>query len=124
MSQETVEAATAERSDMPQPTGENEPVDPEGPGTAADSGPGWLNQVPYLLVLATMSACIVLVAAAHFKRGPAIIAGSLLLGAVLRAVLPTERVGMLAVRSRWVDVVTFVTLAVLLIVLAWVAPQL
>ncbi|EOR70332.1 hypothetical protein TM51_13225 [Thermobifida fusca TM51] len=83
-----------------------------------------MNQVPYLLVLATMSAGIVVVAAAHFKRGPAIIAGSLLLGAVLRAVLPTERVGMLAVRSRWVDVVTFVTLAVLLIVLAWVAPQL
>ncbi|UPT23512.1 DUF3017 domain-containing protein [Thermobifida alba] len=83
-----------------------------------------MDQVPYLLVLATMGAGIVVVAAAYFKRGPAIIAGSLLLGAVLRAVLPTERVGMLAVRRRWVDVATLVTLAVLLIVLAWVAPQL
>ncbi|GAA3970571.1 DUF3017 domain-containing protein [Thermobifida alba] len=122
MSQETVEAAG--RSDTPQPTGENEPVGKEGADPAAEEGPGWLDQVPYLLVLATMGAGIVVVAAAYFKRGPAIIAGSLLLGAVLRAVLPTERVGMLAVRRRWVDVATLVTLAVLLIVLAWVAPQL
>ncbi|RCV49260.1 hypothetical protein DEF23_20325 [Marinitenerispora sediminis] len=71
-----------------------------------------------------MAAGIVVVAAAYFKRGPALIAGALLLGAVFRAFLPPERVGMLAVRRRWIDVATLVTLAVLLIVLAWVAPQL
>ncbi len=124
MSQETVEAAITGRSDMPQPPEENERHEPEDAEPTAAEGPGWLNQVPYLLVLATMGAGIVVVAAAHFKRGPAIIAGSLLLGAVLRALLPAERVGLLAVRRRWVDVATLVTLAVLLIVLAWVAPQL
>ncbi|GAB3208995.1 hypothetical protein GCM10027294_21720 [Marinactinospora endophytica] len=86
--------------------------------------PGWLSQVPYFLVLATMAAGIVVVAAAYFKRGPALIAGALLLGAVFRGFLPAERVGMLAVRRRWIDVVTLVSLAVLLIALAWVAPKL
>ncbi|TDQ45020.1 DUF3017 family protein [Actinorugispora endophytica] len=124
MSQKTVEAAVVPRSDVP----EEEPgpgPDQEGaaPGSA-DEVPGWLNQVPYFLVLAMMSAGIVVVAAAYFKRGPAIIAGALLLGAILRLSLPPERVGMLAVRRRWVDAVTLTTLAVLLIVLAWVAPQL
>lgn len=123
MSQETVEAAVAGRSDVPEEGPDAEAAFPEEerPG---DEGPGWLNQVPYFLVLAMMSAGIVVVAAAYFKRGPAIIAGSLLLGAILRLSLPPERVGMLAVRRRWVDAATLTTLAVLLIVLAWVAPRL
>jgi hypothetical protein len=99
------------------------PGGPRRPGPAEEP-PGWLAQVPYFLVLATMSAGIVVVAAAYFKRGPAIIAGALLLAAAFRFLLPPERIGMLAVRSRWVDIVTVTTLAVLLIVLAWVAPQL
>lgn len=86
--------------------------------------PGWLSQVPYFLVLATMAAGIVVVAAAYFKRGPALIAIALLLGAAFRIFLSPEQVGLLAVRRRWIDVTTLVTLAVLLIVLAWVAPQL
>ncbi|MBB6170017.1 hypothetical protein HNR23_000077 [Nocardiopsis mwathae] len=92
--------------------------------TAHDETPGWLAQVPYFLVLATMSAGIVVVAAAYFKRGPALIAGALLLAAAFRYLLPPDRIGMLAVRRRWIDIATTVTLAVLLIVLAWVAPQL
>ncbi|WP_236700469.1 DUF3017 domain-containing protein [Allosalinactinospora lopnorensis] len=121
MSQKTVEEAVAPQSHSP---GE----DPEGeagqrPDPPAEA-PGWLSQVPYFLVLATMAAGIVIVAAAYFKRGPALIAGALLLGAVFRFFLPPEKIGMLAVRSRWMDLVTLTTLAVLLIVLAWVAPQL
>ncbi|MFE1080244.1 DUF3017 domain-containing protein [Nocardiopsis alba] len=86
--------------------------------------PYWLSQVPYALVLSTLAAGIVVVAAAYFKRGPAIIAGALLLAATFRLVLPKDWIGLLAVRRRWVDLLTLVTLAVLLIVLAWVAPQL
>ncbi|MUL39665.1 DUF3017 domain-containing protein [Streptomonospora sp. PA3] len=83
-----------------------------------------MSHVPYFLVLSTMAAGIVVVAAAHFKRGPALIAGALMLAAVFRALLPSEKIGMLAVRSRWIDVITLAGMAVLLIVLAWVAPQL
>ena len=86
--------------------------------------PAWLVQVPYVLVLSALAAGIVIVAAAYFKRGPAVIAGALLLAAAFRAYLPAEWIGMLAVRRRWVDLATLITMAVLLIVLAWVAPQL
>lgn len=86
--------------------------------------PYWLAQVPYFLVMSALAAGIVVVAAAYFKRGPAIIAGALLLAAAFRLFLPKEWAGMLAVRRRWVDLLTLVTLAGLLIVLAWVAPQL
>lgn len=101
-------------------------------GDAPDGGarpprgkvPYWLSQVPYALVLSTLAAGIVVVAAAYFKRGPAIIAGALLLAATFRLFLPKDWIGLLAVRRRWVDLVTLVALAILLIVLAWVAPQL
>ncbi|MCY9785812.1 DUF3017 domain-containing protein [Nocardiopsis sp. EMB25] len=98
--------------------------DPEGAAPDRPKVPFWLAQVPYALVLATLSAGIIVVAAAHFKRGPAIIAGALLLAAAFRLVLPKDWIGLLAVRRRWIDLVTCVTLAGLLIVLAWVAPQL
>ncbi|WP_150236990.1 DUF3017 domain-containing protein [Nocardiopsis quinghaiensis] len=108
--------------------------DREPAGTVDDTGTGehpvrpkvpyWLSQVPYLLVMSALAAGIVVVAAAHFKRGPAIIAGALLLAAVFRLFLPKDWIGMLAVRRRWIDLLTLVALAVLLIVLAWVAPQL
>jgi hypothetical protein len=86
--------------------------------------PYWLSQVPYLLVMSALAAGIVVVAAAYFKRGPAIIAGALLLAATFRVLLPEKWIGILAVRRRWIDLLTLTTLAVLLIVLAWVAPQL
>ncbi|MDS1269851.1 DUF3017 domain-containing protein [Lipingzhangella sp. LS1_29] len=86
--------------------------------------PAWLTQIPYYLVLATMGAGIVIVAAAYFKRGPALIAGALLLAALFRAILPPHLAGMLAVRSRLFDLTLLFGLAVLLVVLAWVAPQL
>ncbi len=95
--------------------------------TAEDGGPEapyWLSQVPYFLVMSALAAGIVVVAAAYFKRGPAIIAGALLLAATFRVLLPRDWVGMLAVRRRWIDLLTLTALAVLLIVLAWVAPQL
>ncbi|RNL82302.1 DUF3017 domain-containing protein [Halostreptopolyspora alba] len=121
MSQNAVEAAVAPHSRSSGEEAGGEGGDRPEPPAAA---PGWLSQVPYFLVLATMAAGIVIVAAAHFKRGPALIAGALLLGAAFRAFLPPDKIGMLAVRSRWMDVITLSTMAVLLIVLAWVAPQL
>ncbi|MFW5420357.1 DUF3017 domain-containing protein [Nocardiopsis sp. CNT-189] len=120
---EAEESGTTEGA-LPEPEAEAEGA---GPGPGAEPGPeapGWLAQIPYFLVLATMAAGIVVVAAAYFKRGPAIIAGALLLAATFRILLPEERIGMLAVRGRWLDIATAVGLAVLLIVLAWVAPQL
>lgn len=86
--------------------------------------PSWLAQVPYALVLSGLAAGIAVVGFAYFKRGPAIIAGALVLAAVFRLVLSKDWIGMLAVRRRWVDLTVLFGLACLLIVLAWVAPQL
>jgi len=105
------------RSDGGTPDGGSE-------GRGRPKVPYWLSQVPYALVLSALAAGIVVVAAAYFKRGPAIIAAALLLAATFRLLLPKDWIGLLAVRRRWVDLFTLVALAVLLIVLAWVAPQL
>nr|WP_081748613.1 DUF3017 domain-containing protein [Nocardiopsis sp. CNT312] len=96
---------------------------PDGPHDGPEP-PFWLVQTPYALVLSALAAGIVVVAAAHFKRGPTIIAGALVLAALFRSVLPREWIGLLAVRRRWVDLATLVGMAVMLMVLAWVAPQL
>ncbi|WP_116246015.1 DUF3017 domain-containing protein [Nocardiopsis sp. FIRDI 009] len=121
-------AGQAELADREEGTPEEAPGEggqaPEAERETRPKVPFWLAQVPYALVLATLSAGIVVVAAAHFKRGPAIIAGALLLAAAFRLVLPKDWIGLLAVRRRWTDLVTCVSLAGLLIVLAWVAPQL
>nr|WP_245928826.1 DUF3017 domain-containing protein [Murinocardiopsis flavida] len=117
-----VGAEEAEEPAAPEPDTGEEPAGAER--DPAGTPPAWLVQVPYFLVLATLGAGTVVVAAAYFKRGPALIAIALLLAAGFRLFLPPERVGLLAVRERWTDVATLVTLAVLLIVLAWVAPQL
>ena len=109
-------ADSGEKGREPEEEGTDEPVRTEVPH--------WLSQVPYALVLSALAAGIVVVAAAYFKRGPAIIAGALLLAATFRLILPQEWIGMLAVRRRWIDLLVLSSLAALLIVLAWVAPQL
>ena len=114
----------AEQAQAAESDGDTSDDGATGAKTPRGKVPYWLSQVPYALVLATLAAGIVVVAAAYFKRGPAIIAGALLLAATFRLFLPKDWIGLLAVRRRWVDLATLVTLAVLLIVLAWVAPQL
>lgn len=117
------EVGQAEVAESDAETPEEEPPGERAP-EARPQVPYWLAQVPYALVLSALAAGIVVVAAAYFKRGPAMIAGALLLAATFRLFLPKDWIGMLAVRRRWIDLLVLVSLALLLIVLAWVAPQL
>ncbi|WP_106253580.1 DUF3017 domain-containing protein [Allonocardiopsis opalescens] len=116
---------TARRSDTGAPdTGAGaRGQDPGDGGPAGPRVPDWITQIPYLLVLLGVGTGLIIVAMAHFRRGPALVAAALFLGAGLRALLPERMVGMLAVRKRWVDVATLVALAVGLVVFALVAPQ-
>ncbi|WP_083918036.1 DUF3017 domain-containing protein [Nocardiopsis xinjiangensis] len=122
------EVPPGEGEHTPEQVQEAHAEEAQGSGTAgsvlASRIPPWLAQVPYALVLSGLAAGIAVVGFAYFKRGPAIIAGALVLAAVFRLVLPKDWIGMLAVRRRWVDLTVLVGLACLLIVLAWVAPQL
>lgn len=84
--------------------------------------PRKLSELPFLLVLGGVVIGLAVVALHHFKRGSIVISVALLLGAVLRSLLPEERAGLLAVRGRVFDVATMVTLGVLITVAALIVP--
>ena len=83
----------------------------------------WWAQWPLAVVLAGVLAALVVVALDRFRVGSLLLAASLVLAFVLRLVLPADQVGMLAVRSKRVDLVVLGTLAAALVVFAlWVPP--
>ena len=65
---------------------------------------GLVRQAPLLAALLSVGAGLVLVTLGHWRRGLVVIGLALLGTAGLRLVLPLRRVGLLAVRSRWADV--------------------
>lgn len=84
---------------------------------------GWWRQWPIIVVLVGVAIALTLVALDYFRRGSIVLAGSVLLAAFLRLLLPDREAGLLVVRSRRVDVVILGTLGVLLAVFAfWVPP--
>ncbi|MFD7066453.1 DUF3017 domain-containing protein [Streptomyces sp. NPDC059913] len=97
---------------------------PEGGGRAAPGdAPAPARQWPLLAVLCTAGIGLLIVAvdpfAEAFRVGTMLIGCALLGGAVLRLVVPS--VGMLAVRSRFTDLVTYGLLGFLIVMLALVA---
>ncbi|MEU2130774.1 DUF3017 domain-containing protein [Streptomyces sp. NPDC018352] len=97
---------------------------PEGGGRAASGdAPAPARQWPLLAVLCTAGIGLLIVAldpfAEAFRVGTILIGAALIGGAVLRLVVPS--VGMLAVRSRFTDLVTYGLLGFLIVMLALVA---
>ncbi|MEU9464393.1 DUF3017 domain-containing protein [Streptomyces sp. NPDC087769] len=97
---------------------------PEGGGRAASGdAPAPARQWPLLAVLCTAGIGLLIVAvdpfAEAFRVGTMLIGAALIGGAVLRLVVPS--VGMLAVRSRFTDLVTYGLLGFLIVMLALVA---
>ncbi|MBB5934767.1 DUF3017 domain-containing protein [Streptomyces zagrosensis] len=90
---------------------------PEGGGRAAGGrAPAPARQWPLLTVMAGVGAGLLIVALDEHRAGTLVIGFSLLLGAVLRWMLPS--VGMLAVRSRFTDMVTYGLLGTLIVLLS------
>jgi len=73
---------------------------------------------PALVVFAVAAAGMLRVLTHHWREGAALLAGSLLLAAVLRAALPDDDAGLLAVRSKVVDVVLYVGFGLVTLALA------
>jgi hypothetical protein len=93
---------------------------PEGGGRAASgAAPAPARQWPILAVLGTVGLGLLLTAFDVFRYGTLLIGAALLAGAVLRWVVPD--VGMLAVRSRFTDVVTYCVLGLAIVLLAMMA---
>ena len=83
----------------------------------------WWSQWPIAVVLLGVVASLAIVAVDRFRLGSLMLAASLFLAFVLRLVLPDDRAGMLAVRSKRVDLVVLGVLAVALAGFAlWVPP--
>jgi Protein of unknown function (DUF3017) len=75
-------------------------------------------QLTFGVVLAVVALGMVRIAQYHWREGAMIIGGALLLAAGLRAVLPPERTGLLGVRRRVLDVVTYGVFGLLMLFVA------
>ncbi|KOG34115.1 hypothetical protein AQJ84_30725 [Streptomyces resistomycificus] len=90
---------------------------PEGGGRAAPrDAPAPARQWPILTVLVMAGLGLLLTAFDLFRVGTLVIGAALLVGGVLRWLLPD--VGMLAVRSRFTDIVTYGVLGLAIVLLA------
>ncbi|MGW2033208.1 DUF3017 domain-containing protein [Streptomyces sp. NPDC001356] len=93
---------------------------PEGGGRAAPGdAPAPARQWPLLVVLSAVALGLLLTALDVFRYGTLLIGAGLLAGAVMRWMLPG--VGMLAVRSRFTDIVTYGVLGLAIVLLAMMA---
>ncbi|MFI8229665.1 DUF3017 domain-containing protein [Streptomyces sp. NPDC085900] len=90
---------------------------PEGGGRAASGdAPAPARQWPILAVLGLVAVGLLLTALDVFRVGTLLIGVALVAGALLRWTLPD--VGMLAVRSRFTDIVTYGVLGLAIVLLA------
>lgn len=105
------------------------PAPDRGPGTGPDrrpgAGPDRLDRLSRLVVPLVGAAVVVpvlLLPVLGFRGSSLLLAGELLAAAAARALLPARAVAPLVVRTRTLDVLVLVVLAVLLAVLAATAP--
>lgn len=73
----------------------------------------------YVAVVAILTVGMVLVGLEYWRRGLAVFAGGTGFAAVLRAVLPERRQGLLRVRSRWFDVTVLALASAAIFVVTW-----
>ena len=75
------------------------------------------------MVLAGLTASLIVVATDHFRRGSVLFAGFVVLAFLLRLVLSDRGAGWLAVRTRGVDLTWLGLLGLALCVLALIVPS-
>lgn len=75
-------------------------------------------QLPLTVVLAVVVGGMVRIAQANWREGALLIGGAMLLAAGFRAVLAPEKAGLLVVRGRGVDVLTYGAFGVMIIYVA------
>ena len=106
---------------MSLPEGSRPFPDPEH--SIAPRKPRTVGGVVYLAVLAATCAGLLLVAIGPWRLGLGVIGGALLVGALLRLVIPGDSAGMLGMRPKVVDVLVLLVLGAGLVVLAGVIPD-
>jgi hypothetical protein len=76
-------------------------------------------QAPFAMVLLIVAVAALRIGQYHWRQGTALIGGALLVAALLRAVLSSERAGLLAIRGKPVDVLSYAGLATLILFLSF-----
>jgi len=85
--------------------------------------PWLLAEWPITIVLIGITVALLMIAMDHFRRGSIVLSASVVLAAFLRLLLPGQEAGMLAVRSRRIDVAVLGGLGVgLSLFTFWVPP--
>lgn len=77
-----------------------------------------LDHVAFVVVLLAMAAGFALIAAYRWRRGSVAIGGALLLAGGMRAVLSDHRAGLLAIRGRSVDVLSYTAFGLAMVAVA------
>ncbi len=77
-----------------------------------------VRHAPMLLVLGIAVVGMERVLTQHWREGAVLLGAALLVAAALRTVLPTDRSGLLAIRSRVIDVLCYVGFGLAMVVLA------
>ncbi|ATY09497.1 DUF3017 domain-containing protein [Amycolatopsis sp. AA4] len=67
----------------------------------------WLVHAPFAVILLLLAVAVVRAVQYHWREGAALVGVALFVAGALRAVLPEERAGLLAIRGKIVDIVTY-----------------
>jgi hypothetical protein len=93
----------------------------DGEGNPIDDQPlieRTIDQWPLALVLLGLISALIVLSFYDFRLGSIMLGVAVLFGAALRMVLPRERAGLLAIRSRSIDLVTMYGLGIALTTVA------
>ncbi|RCW38809.1 DUF3017 family protein [Halopolyspora algeriensis] len=74
--------------------------------------------LPFTAVALVALSGFLRVAMQHWREGATLLGGAFLLAAVLRAVVPPEQAGLLAIRSRAVDLLLYTGMGLLIVFVA------
>jgi hypothetical protein len=76
------------------------------------------SSIPLILVFTVVAIGILRITQYYWRQGTVLIGGALVMAALLRALLPDNRIGMVALRSRAVDVLLYGGLGVMVMAVA------
>jgi len=76
------------------------------------------DHLAFALVFSVTVAAFVLIIGYRWRRGATLLGGALLLAGGLRAILPDRRAGLLAIRGRSIDVLSYTALGLALVAVA------
>ena len=76
------------------------------------------SHIPLLLVLAVTAAGLIRIIQYHWRQGTVLLGVALLVAGLLRALLPNDRIGMVAIRGRGVDVLLYGGLGLMVMAVA------